>query len=75
MEEENHFTQTLLPALFAALAAGLLPMAAPLSLYCLALSALSQCLFIGKIFKVVPFYKPQKIDYIERESDKTNNPI
>jgi hypothetical protein len=45
------------------------------SLYCLALSALSQCLFIGKIFKVVPFYKPQKIDYIERESDKTNNPI
>jgi len=35
MEEENHFTQTLLPALFAALAAGLLPMAAPLSLFSL----------------------------------------
>jgi hypothetical protein len=74
MEEEDHFTQTLLPALIAALAAAamaarLLPLQLSLSLYSLALThhtfcsqrcSLSRCLFIGKNGATAPALLQQR---------------
>jgi hypothetical protein len=69
IEEEDHFTQTQLIALIAAMAARLLPLQLSLSLYSLALThhtfcsqlcSLSRCLFIGKNGATAPALLQQR---------------